>query len=161
MPAGPTGSVILGLYEQGMTASPATRAALLARAGGATADATLGDADRAAWGFLTDHFGAAQDAVLTCSACGEDVEFTLPPGFAPPTAEPAETIKLDYDGHAHALRPPRLSDLASGALDLHALCPEGDWSDPGFRAACQAALLEADPALSLDLSLTCAAWASR
>ena len=157
MSSGPTGSVILGLYERGMTASPATRAALLARAGGAAADATLGDADRAAWGFLTGQFGAAQDAVLTCSACGEDVEFTLPAGFAPPGAEADAPVHFEHGGRAYTLRLPRLSDLGSGAFDPALLCPDGDWADPDFRAACQAALLAADPALQLDLSLTCAA----
>lgn len=159
MSAGPTGSVILGLYEQGMTASPADRAALLARAGGSASDATLGDADRAAWGFLTRQFGAAQDAVLTCTACSEDVEFTLPPGFAPPEIGSKDSLSVTYKDATFALRMPRLSDLRNGTFNPRALAPDADWSDPEFRIAAEAALLAADPALKLYLSLSCAACA--
>lgn len=157
----PSGAVILGCYERGMTASPATRAAILADAGGAPPDATLGDADRATWQFLTTQFGAAQDAVLTCSACDEDVEFSLPPGFAPPPgAQADDRVDFTYQGQTYALRLPRLSDLGRAGFDPRRLCPDGDWADAGFRDACQAALLQADPALRLDMSLTCAACAA-
>ena len=157
MAAGPIGSVILGLYEQGMTASPAERAALLARAGGDASDATLGDADRAAWGFLTRHFGATQDAILTCSACGESIEFTLPPGFAPPQVRLQDELQVTQNSTAIALRLPRLSDLENGWFDPRKLAPDADWADPDFRQAAETALLAADPALKLDLSLSCAA----
>lgn len=157
MSAGPTGSVILGLYEQGMTASPADRAALLAHAGGGVSDATLGDADRAAWGFLTRCFGTGQDAILTCTACGESIEFTLPPGFAPPQMASKDDVRVTCNGETIALRLPRLSDLAGGVFDPRTLAPDVDWADPDFRTAAEAALLAADPALKLDLSLSCAA----
>lgn len=161
MSSGPTGSVILGLYEQGMTASAAIRAELLARAGGCCEPrVTLGDADRAAWQFLTDQFGASQDAVLTCSACGEDVEFTLPPDFSPHAGKAKETVHISHKGRDYDLRMPDLSDLSTGRFDPRELCPNGDWSDHAFREACQAALLVSDPALKLDLSLTCAACGS-
>lgn len=152
----PTGSVILGLYERGMTASPVDRAALLAQVGGSDADATLGDADRAAWRFLRARLGPAQDAVLTCAQCGEEVEFTLPAEFAPPEAA-ADKVTVDWNGNGVDLRLPRLSDLRAGGLRPETLAPDADWSDPGFRACAEDALLRADPALQLDLNLTCAA----
>lgn len=156
MKGDPTGSVILDLYEQGMTAGPAVRAALLARAGGSGDDPTLGEADRAGWGFLRRAFGPMQEALLTCPDCGEEVEFTLPPEFAPPEAV-AETAVVNHGGAEIVLRLPHLSDIAGGALWPERLAPGADWSDAGFRARAQAALLEADPALKLDLALSCAA----
>ncbi|MEM1074203.1 MAG: hypothetical protein AAF665_15595 [Pseudomonadota bacterium] len=156
MTSGPTGSVILSVYEQGMTASPAVRAGLLARAGGSQPDAMLGDADRAAWSFLQDQFGAAQDAVLTCSACGEDVEFDLPDTFGPPSAAPNATVSFEHDDTGFVVRLPRLSDMRDGRFDPHVLCPEGDWTDATFRSACERALLAEDPALRIDLNLVCA-----
>lgn len=159
MPPGPRVSALLDIYEQGMAASPAVRAGLLAQAGGRDADATLGDADRAAWGFLSETIGGAHDAIVACAVCGEEVEFTLPEGFAPPDAStgPEATLRVRHKGRDFDLRLPRLSDIGARGLDLRRLCPDGDWSDRGFRAACEAALLEADPALKLDLLLTCGA----
>ncbi|WP_341368410.1 hypothetical protein [Yoonia sp. BS5-3] len=157
MATGPIGSVILGLYEQGMTASPAQRAALLAQAGGEKANATLGDADRAAWRILTRYFGPAQDAVLTCPSCGAEVEFTLPANFSPPEAETEADLTIQYKGAAITLRLPRLSDLQNGPFDPRKLAPDAHWTDPDFRKAAEAALMAADPALKCDLALSCAA----
>ncbi|WP_143534480.1 hypothetical protein [Roseovarius albus] len=140
-----------------MTAHPAARAALLACAGGARSDATLGDVDRAAWQFLQDQFGKEQAAVLTCSACDTDVEFTLPGEFAPPKAKSESSITFRCGDQKHNIRLPRLSDLLGRAFDPVCLAPEGDWANPQYRAAAEAALVSADPGLTLELNLSCAA----
>lgn len=159
MAAGPTGSAILDIYEQGMAADPARRAALLcAAAGGDAASMPLGDVDRAIWTWLRATFDGPQEAVLTCAACGEDVEFTLPDGFALPARRGGgDRVKVAHGGNGYSLRLPRLGDVRDGALERAALAQDAPWDDPDFEAAAQDALLQADPGLLVQLKLECAA----
>ncbi|MCQ0091223.1 hypothetical protein FGD77_05805 [Roseovarius sp. M141] len=159
MLAAPTGSAILDIYGQGMAAGPADRAALLCAAGGGDADAlSIGDVDRTIWGWLTALFDGPQEAVMTCEECGEGVEFALPAGFAlPARSELGDGLHVPYGGARYPVRFPRLSDIRGGNLARTALSKDAPWGDPAFEAAAQAALLEADPALQVDLKLECAA----
>ncbi len=161
MSAGPEGSVILSLYEKGMAASPARRAALLCAAAGADPEALpMGDVDRRIWGFLNAMFSGPHEAVSACSDCGEAVEFVMPPDFAPPPRVGGDEVEVSYRGTSHKVRMPRLADVRDGRARLENLAPDAPWDDPGFVAAAEEALEAADPGLRLLVVLQCAACGS-
>lgn len=155
---GPTGSVILSLYEQGMAAGPAKRAALLCAAAGAdepARDLPLGDLDRQIWALHKTLFHGAQEATAACAHCGVVLEFTLPPDFSLPDRQDAELVEVSYAGEAFQVRMPRLSDVASGRIDFDRLAPGAPWDRPEFVDLVEAALEAADPGLHVSIALTC------
>lgn len=159
MAVGPTGSAILDIYGQGMAADPAGRAALLcAAAGGDALRLSIADTDRTILNWLHTAFDGPQEAVLTCEECGEDVEFTLPDGFALPARKnQGDRLVVVFAGKHYDLRFPRLGDIRSGTVCRTALCDDAPWEDPAFEAAAQSALLEADPGFEIELKLECGA----
>ncbi|MEE4109124.1 MAG: hypothetical protein V2I24_07250 [Halieaceae bacterium] len=159
MAEGPTGSVILDIYARGRSADPVGRAALLCAAGGGDASRmSIGDVDRTIWQWFKATFTGSHDAVMGCGTCGEQVEFTLPDDFEiPARSVQAGQLELAYRGSTYRLRLPCLNDVQGGALAREALADGAPWQDPGFEAAAQTALLEADPGLKVDLELACAA----
>lgn len=158
MMAGPTGSAILVIYGRGMAAGPAERASLLCAAAGGDSDRlSVGDVDRAIWGWLRATFDGPHDAVLTCAACGDDVEFTLPDDFAWPARQGDDMVTVVHGGAEHRMRMPRLADLRGGTLARDRLADGAPWDDPAFAAAAEAALLEADPGIRVEVRLDCAA----
>ena len=159
MTTGPIGSVILNIYDQGMAADPADRAALLcAMGGGDAAQLSIGDVDRTIWAWFEGLFDGPHEAVMSCVDCGESVEFALPEGFAlPPREGDGDRLTLAYGTQRYLLRLPRLTDVRNGTLARVALSEDAPWEDPNFEAIAQAALLKADPALQVELQLECAA----
>ncbi|MGV8986161.1 MAG: hypothetical protein ACOH2H_07755 [Cypionkella sp.] len=152
------GAGLLTLYERGHSADARARAALLADAaiGGdaPVEDLTLGDLDRAIWSLRTQVMGSGGEATSTCLACGTRMEFQLPDGFAPPP--PVSTVaQVDWRGQTYALRLPRLSDLGRHGLGPQHLNPSAPWDDAGFADAAEQALEAADPALHIQIALSC------
>ena len=162
MMEGPTGSSILDIYLQGMAAEPARRAALLCTAGGGDASRlSIGDVDRAIWDWLRANFDGPLDAVMTCTACGESVEFTIPDDFSlPAPSAGTRRLRVAFGGSEYTLRLPRLDDFQGGVLSRDALSEGAPWSEPAFEAAAQSALLKADPGLQVEMKLECAACGS-
>ncbi len=158
MATGPIGSVILDIYGRGMTADPVDRAALLCAAGGGDVNAlSIGDVDRTIWSWFTSLFDGPQEAVMICSECGEEVEFTFPDSFAlPDRLSGREQLNVSHKGQSYAVQFPKLEDLRGGALKRSVICETAPWGDPDFEAAAQKALLEHDPALRVELKLECA-----
>ncbi len=159
MMEGPTGSSILDIYLQGMAAEPARRAALLCTAGGGDASRlSIGDVDRAIWNWMRASFDGPLEAVMTCTACGESVEFSMPDDFGLPAPSAANRrLEVGFGGRDYTLRLPRLEDIQGGVLAREALSEGAPWSEPAFEAAAQSALLQADPGLQVELKLECAA----
>ena len=151
-----TDTVVLDLYEAGMTAAPVERAAMLNAAAGGAADALLGAVDRRLWTWLAGRFSGPFDAVATCSACGAGMEFSLPEGFDIPGKDHA-LVKVRHGTTSYDIRMPRLADLRAGGLDPMVLCPEAPWEKATFRKKAEAALETADPGLRITLSLECGA----
>lgn len=155
------GEALLELYQRGRAGDALSRLAALAQAAGAD-DATLplGEIDRRIWalraGWLDKAGGnAGAEAVCACPACGARLEFTLPPGFALPEPQSGTAeVVVDWQGRAHVLHQPRLSDIGPGGLRLQAL-GDGPWQDPGFVALAAQALQQADPALGFGFAMTC------
>ena len=161
MATGPEGSVILSLYEKGMAASPAGRAALLCSAAGADPDALpLGDVDRQIWGLLTRMFAGPHDAVSACSDCGEAVEFVMPPDFAPPPRVGAAEVEVAFGGTSYKVRMPLLADVSGGQANLENLAPDAPWNDRDFVARVEDALEAADPGLRTRVVMQCATCGS-
>ncbi len=154
-----TETVVLDLYEAGMTAAPVERAALLHAAAGGAADAPLGEVDRRLWSWLAARFSGPFDAVATCSKCEAGMEFSLPDGFDIP-GETTDSVQVSYGKQSFSIRMPRLADIRAGALDPRVLCPEAPWDKASFRTKAEAALEAADPGLRITLSLECGACGS-
>jgi hypothetical protein len=98
--------------------------------------------------------GGPFEAVTTCAACGEAVEFALPNSFELPGG-PVETVEVPFGGAVHSVRMPTLTDLGPQGLDPTVLAPDAPWEETAFREAAEAALEAADPGLKVTLALEC------
>lgn len=160
----PRGVAVLDIYEQGLAAGPAARAALLCDAAGdgpAAGELTLGEVDRRIWAVQRRMFEALDEAITPCDACGTELAFTLPPEFDLPPATGEEAVAVEFQGSAYRVRMPRLGDVAGGGIDLASLAPGAPWDRPDFVARAEEALEAADPALRVQIALVCHACERR
>lgn len=162
MTDGPKGPAILELYEQGVAARPAERAALLCEASGgdvAAAVLSLGDVDRRIWALQRRLFDGPMEATATCAECGAELEFELPAEFDLPPRPGSDSVEVSHGGAVYVVRMPRLGDLGTGQLAVRALCTDAPWDDTAFVMAVETELEVADPGLRVSIALACHACA--
>ncbi|SIT01980.1 hypothetical protein SAMN05421759_11070 [Roseivivax lentus] len=150
---------LLRLYERGKDGGPLERARLLGKAalGDRAEEAPIGDLDRAVWALRGTLLDTAAEATTTCPGCGTRLEFEIPRAFGLPERRAVSEVTVTHAGRDIAVRLPTLRHVTRAGLDLVALAPEAPWDDPAFRAAAEARIEEADPALAMTLGFRCEA----
>jgi hypothetical protein len=159
-------AALLALWEQGQGRQPLDRALLLAwacAAGPVPAELPLGTRDAALLNARIQRFGATLPASADCPHCGNTMAFTLPLhelAAAAPAAAPGTVVAC---GEAR-FRLPTSADVAAALVQAEprralaqALCVQGDAAvlDATALAALEAALVAADPAAQIDITLAC------
>jgi hypothetical protein len=143
----PSPATLIAAWEAGAARPTTSRAASLLETLGLLSDGvslgelTVGQCDARLYALRRSAFGDDLEALSTCPACGEDVEFNLSlAAVAPPTMDgaPDETI-VEESGFRVSCRPLRNRDL-----DALALLQQPEEADVLERCVIEARSLDGD-----------------